>query len=123
MADSIQSIRYENMQALYKRFCAMYPDEPERGMLRRFATYVKISPRYLSHIRNGRKAIGHNTARQLEIAFGLPEAWMDVSHSDISGTSGNEREFLQRALAAYRENKAAALSALEIVERSVAHEK
>lgn len=119
MAESIQHIRYVNMQALYKRFCAMYPDEPERGMLRRFATYTHISPRYLSHIRNGRKAIGHNTARTLEQAFGLPESWMDVSHAELDGVAPAEKLFLQRALAAYRKNQAVASSALAIVEQAV----
>lgn len=120
MPNSIQHIRYVNMQALYKRFCAMYPDEPERGMLRRFGQYTHISPRYLSHIRNGRKAIGHNIARQLEQAFGLPESWMDVSHDGIdSNASNTEHSFLMRALAAHRANPAAAEAALAIVEHSV----
>lgn len=123
MPDSIQQTRYDNMQALYKRFCAMYPDEPERGMLRRFAQYTHISPRYLSHIRNGRKAIGHGTARQFELAFGLPESWMDVPHNGVDEISADEQAYLRRALAAHRANPAAAESALTIVEQAVNHQK
>lgn len=119
MPTSIQETRYRNMVALYKRFCAMHPNEPERGMLRRFGQYVGVNPRYLSHIRNGRKAIGHNIARKFEVAFGKPESWMDVSHGEIEGATNGEHEYLMRALIAHRINPAAAEAALSIVEMAV----
>lgn len=90
---NISEIRRENMEALFTRFkgwvWARFPDEPERGMMTRFAGVSGISPRYLSHIRNGRKEIGHNSARNIEKglrALGhefddVVDGWMDNDQS------------------------------------------
>lgn len=52
-------------------------------------------------------------------SIGLPEAWMDSPHGDLENASESGRAFLSQALRLLRENRAAAMAALEIVERSV----
>lgn len=58
---TVHETRRTNMEALFARFkdwmWARFPDEPERGMMTRFANASGISARYLSHVRNGRKEI------------------------------------------------------------------
>jgi len=77
MKKDIKSIRLENLNWLYSKLCEEFPHDPEHGMLRRFGLRVGVSPAYLSHIRNGRKNVGHATARSIERGFGLPANWMD----------------------------------------------
>jgi hypothetical protein len=78
----ITDIRLGNYKELRKRFRKMEDEQgiPERGELNRFGEFTGVNSRYLSHINNERKSIGHATARQLEEAFKLPHGWMDVDH-------------------------------------------
>ena len=83
----VTEIRYDNFDLLFEAFKQKvwreFPDEPEKGMLRRFAASVQIPPatpkgkgwvlseRYASHLNCRRKGMGHATARKIEEAQGL----------------------------------------------------
>lgn len=79
--------------------------EPERGVLNRFGEFTGISPRYLSHVNNGRKHLGADTCRRMEESFRLPHGWMDQDHlgGPAPGTRA-EREYLELALKLFRES-------------------
>jgi hypothetical protein len=113
--DDVSAVRLRNYKVLMLRFREREADrgEPERGLLNRFGAFVQISPRYLSHVNNGRKAIGAQTARQIEAAFGLPLGWMD--HDHMAGPAPNsraEREYLELALRLFRQSPVEAQSLL-----------
>ena len=75
----ITAIRMQRFEELRQEFADL-PQEhelSEHGRLRRFGEFTGLSDRYLSHIVNGRKNIGHQTARALETAFRKPANWMD----------------------------------------------
>lgn len=75
----INGIRLQNYNLLLRMFRDR-PDQaglPAHGLLKRFAEHVSVSPRYLSHINNGRKNIGDALARRLETESGKPFGWMD----------------------------------------------
>lgn len=113
--EDVNDVRLRNYKALMLRFRERESErgEPERGLLNRFGKFVEISPRYLSHVNNGRKAIGAQTARQIETAFGLPLGWMD--HDHMAGPAPNsmaEREYLELALRLFRQSPVAAQSLL-----------
>lgn len=82
----IKEIRLENFLFLFEQFKARvretFPNEPERGMLKRFAEQLDISKAFISHIKTGTKPIGDQTALKIEHALGLEHGWMDVVHSD-----------------------------------------
>lgn len=97
-ARTIDRIRFNNYQALLKRFDLSEAKMglPPRGALARFGFFCDVSPRYLSHINNGRKHIGSATARKCEEAFGLPTGWMDVSHEDVpDNVTPEKKDFLR----------------------------
>lgn len=76
---SLFEIRMANYQRLLREFAGL-PQEagkPEHGLFSRFADYVGVNVRYLSHINNGRKNIGDAFARQLERGMDKQENWMD----------------------------------------------
>lgn len=89
-----KEIRWDNFQLALRAFkekrMSEFPDEPERGMLRRFAErvtnggYSGFSERYASHLNARRKPIGTHVARSLEAALGLPSGWMDHAHGNLS---------------------------------------
>lgn len=113
--DNVNDVRLRNYKALMLRFREREAErgEPERGLLNRFGLFVRISPRYLSHVNNGRKAIGGRTARQMEAAFGLPLGWMDHDHmAGPAPTSRSEREYLELALRLFRQSPVEAQSLL-----------
>ena len=102
----INGIRLRNYRVLLLEFRAR-PDQaalPEHGLLTRFAAAAGVSPRYLSHINNGRKNIGDTVARQLESGFALPHGWMDNDHDPELTDEGPEKEFLNAARQLYRES-------------------
>jgi len=82
MKKDIKSIRLENLNWLMRKLREEHPHGTEHGMLSRFSEKVGVSAAYLSHIRNGRKNVGHATARSIERGFRLPENWMDQDHCD-----------------------------------------
>lgn len=53
----INEIRMRNYRDLLLKFRGMPENErlPDHGMLKRFAEFTGVSPRYYSHINNGRK--------------------------------------------------------------------
>ena len=79
----VHDIRFKNYQALRAKFRADEPaDCEDRGALVRFADYMKIESKYLSHIDHRRKPIGNNIAIKLEDKFGLTRGWLDIDHGD-----------------------------------------
>lgn len=109
---TVTEIRYENFKTLFELFktqvWAKWPDEPERGMLRKMAKAFDMSEKYLSHVKVGRKPIGHSTARHFESHFGLAVGWMDADHAGDAPRSKAEDSFVATALMLYRLAPAAA---------------
>lgn len=109
---TVSEIRHENFLLLFEMFkrqvWASWPDEPERGMLRRMSKTFDLSERWLSHVKVGRKTVGHNTARKLEDLFGLSVGWMDTQHYGDTPRTRAEDEFVASALMLYRTAPAAA---------------
>jgi hypothetical protein len=77
---SIQEIRFARYQEAITEFSKRWSEKrlPEHGRLSRFARYTDNDPRYLSHINNGRKSIGDETARKIERRMKKPAFWMDT---------------------------------------------
>lgn len=109
---TVSEIRHANFLLLFEMFkhqvWATWPDEPERGMLRKMSKAHGLSERWLSHVKVGRKTVGHNTARKLEELFGLSVGWMDRDHSGDAPRSKAEDKFIASALMLYRMAPAAA---------------
>jgi hypothetical protein len=84
---SIYDIRFENFQLLFSAFKVKlkrdFPGEPDRGMLRKFASRAGLDERYASHLNVRRKTVGSNTARSMETALGLPVNFMDHPHPEL----------------------------------------
>ncbi|KVZ18614.1 hypothetical protein WT88_29470 [Burkholderia stagnalis] len=82
----IKEIRRENFDRLFEKFKAsireQWPNEPERGMLKRFSEHLGMSKAFLSHIKTGVKPIGDRAAMKIEDALSLARGWMDVLHDD-----------------------------------------
>lgn len=109
---TVSEVRHANFLFLFELFkrqvWASWPDEPERGMLRKMARTFGMSEKYLSHVKVGRKPIGHATARRLEANFGLAVGWMDAAHQGDTPQSKFEDEFVASALMLFRLAPAAA---------------
>lgn len=109
---TVSEIRHTNFLLLFEMFkrqvWASWPDEPERGMLRKMSKTYGLSERWLSHVKVGRKTVGHNTARKLEDLFGLSVGWMDQEHYGDAPRSKAEDQFIASALMLYRMAPAAA---------------
>lgn len=118
---TISEIRHANFLFLFDLFkrqvWASWPDEPERGMLRRMARTFDMSERWLSHVKVGRKPIGHSTARKFESHFGLVVGWMDAQHDGDDPRSVAETEFVASALMLYRMAPAAAQKEMAVMMR------
>lgn len=109
---TVSEIRHKNFLLLFEMFkqevWSSWPDEPERGMLRKMSKAYGLSERWLSHVKVGRKTVGHNTARKLEDLFGLSVGWMDQEHYGDAPRSKAEDKFIASALMLYRMAPAAA---------------
>ncbi len=103
-------IRLKNFLALFAAFKMKNAHLPDKGMLKMWALHVGGDERHFSHIKNGRKGIGHALARQIEEAEGLPEGWLDREHGDLEPRDLHERAFIETALALYRTSPADAQS-------------
>jgi transcriptional regulator with XRE-family HTH domain len=83
--EKVEEVRLRNFLFLFERFkdeiWREWPNEPERGMLTRFADRLGINKIYLSQVKNGRKVIGTVTRNNIESALELPEGWMDTDHT------------------------------------------
>lgn len=111
----VNEIRLRNYKVLLAQFRDRGLDrgEPERGVLNRFGEFSGVSPRYLSHVNNGRKQLGGDVCRRIEEAFRLPHGWMDNDHLGGPGAgTRSEREFLELALKLFRESPVDAQSVL-----------
>ena len=94
--------RHENFMELFRRFREKNAELPDRGMLKLFGEHLELSDRYLSHIKCGRKDIGHATARTVELKCGVPPGWLDQVHTDLEPRSLTERAFFETAAALFR---------------------
>ncbi len=96
-------------------------DEEKRGLkpygrISRFSEAAGMDSRYMSHVVNGRKPLGHASCRTIEHSLGLPNGWLDTPHgAQVAASSpltDGERDFIDRALALYRPDPTGTLSAL-----------
>jgi len=102
----VSDIRLKNYKLLLQEFQER-PDqvgELHHGLLRRFATHTGLSDRYLSHINNGRKAIGGLVARKLEEGMGKSHGWLDNDHdAPMQSQSDIEKELVATVISLFRE--------------------
>lgn len=102
----VNGIRLRN----YKRQLLAFRDRPdqaglpEHGLLKRFSEAAGVSPRYLSHVNNGRKNIGADLARRMEVGLGLPHGYLDREEPGNAGLTVDEREFYDVMVRLYQEN-------------------
>lgn len=103
MAMNSAQIRHNNFIKLFNDFIDSHPNAPRRGMLKAFAEHLRLSDRYLSHIKCGRKNIGNQVARAIEEQLKLPHGWMDREHDALKlPTDDREKLFLETALSLFR---------------------
>jgi hypothetical protein len=104
----VNEVRFRNYQTLMAKFRdqELQRGGTERGILNQFGLFTGVSPRYLSHVNNGRKHLGPDSCRKMETAFDLSRGWMDHDHlGGIPVTSSHaEREYLELALKLFRES-------------------
>lgn len=110
---NVSEVRRENMEALFVRFkewlWVRFQKEPERGMQSRFANLVNTTPAYISHVRNGRKEIGHGLARDIEAGMRSlgPEfadvvgGWLDNDHSRKPAMSAEVESLMESVVTCY----------------------
>lgn len=106
--ETIEQIRSRNFLWLFEQFKEETrradPKAPERGMLRRFAERLDMSPIYLSQIKAGpeRKVIGTAIANKIESKLGLPDGWIDTDHSkDVMAGDADAQAFQESVMALY----------------------
>ena len=87
-----KTIRMVNYQTLMHEFSNRADQKglSDHGFLKRFADHGGLSVRYLSHINNGRKPIGDQVARQMELGFDKPAGWLDREQELVE--SGGEKK-------------------------------
>lgn len=109
-------IRNRNFHYLFEQFKdsirRQWPDQPERGMSKLFAEKLDLNPKYFGLIKQGRRNIGEDIARRIEACMDLPHGWMDVDHTGPGPETQSEKEFVEAALALFRQNEGAAQQAL-----------
>ena len=92
---TIEQIRTENYLFLFEQFKEevrrSWPGEPDRGMLRRFAQKLGISPISASQHKHG-KVIGTKMANRIEEALGLQAGWMDTDHTKVAPTQEQDED-------------------------------
>lgn len=98
----IAEIRRVNLQKLFDKFRDKTPG-PDRGKLKMFGAQINVSPRHVSHLLGGRRNIGEKLAREIEIAAGLDRWHLDKQESTIEPRTVDEREFVETALALFRD--------------------
>lgn len=106
--EKVDKVRARNFLFLFEQFKEerrrMWPDEPDRGMLKRFAERLELNNVYLSNLKSGAKVLGVKTARHIESKMGLPEGWMDTDHSrDEATMSDDDMAFQDSVMAVYRQ--------------------
>lgn len=74
----IKQIRRDNLRALAEK----------HPTLAAFAERMDMSPAHVSQLINGHRNMGDAVARKLEKKAGLPEGYMDVTHTGVADESG-----------------------------------
>jgi transcriptional regulator with XRE-family HTH domain len=115
--EKVEQVRSRNFQLLFAQFKEairqQWPDEPDRGMLKRFAERLGMNKIYLSQINNDRKIIGTETRDKIEAALKLPAGWMDTDHSQEALLETDDaRAFQEAVMALYSQAPEASKSAL-----------
>jgi transcriptional regulator with XRE-family HTH domain len=115
--EKVEQVRSRNFQLLFAQYKEAirreWPDEPDRGMLKRFAERLGLSKIYLSQINNDRKIIGTETRDKIEKALKLPPGWMDTDHSQEALLETDDaRAFQEAVMALYQQSPEASKSAL-----------
>lgn len=95
------AFRSQNFTTLFRQFCDANTHLPQRGLLKLFAERLELSPKYVSHLKVGRKEIGAATARHIEARCGKPHGWMDLPH-DAEAMNADERMIVEQMLSLYR---------------------
>lgn len=106
--EKVDKVRARNFQFLFEQFKEerrkVRADEPDRGMLKRFAEHLELNNVYLSNINSGNKVIGVKTARHIEKKMNVPEGWLDTDHTrDESLMSDDDVAFQDSVMAIYRQ--------------------
>jgi hypothetical protein len=89
----VYKVRLDNFMTLFEEFKQDHSDEPEHGMLKKFALRIGQGGAYVSQIKNGRRCIGHKLAREIETNLGLPEGYLDMPVS-VHGRARTQEEGL-----------------------------
>lgn len=114
----LNQIRLQNTLQLFESFCEVVaPGSTDlRGLDKSFAQNLGISPSYWAQIKSPKrlKGIGPNLARQFERKMGMNIGWLDKEHDgpptvapirySVEVQTLEEQEFLEKALAKFREN-------------------
>lgn len=108
VSEKVDTVRLRNFLILFEQFKQMrwekWPDEPERGMLRRFAEHLELNHTWLSNVKSGSKILGVKNARHIERKMGVSEGWLDTDHSrDESMSSDDDKAFRDSVMAIYRQ--------------------
>ncbi len=115
----LNEIRLANTLKLFEVFKdAIAPGSHDlRGLDRRFAINLGISPSYWAQIKSPQrlKGIGRNLARQFERAMRMPEGWLDLEYDHetpvpprspaeyhVTVATVEEKEFVEAALELFR---------------------
>lgn len=105
---NVSDTRMVNLLALYQQFRDANSHLPDRGMGKLFSEKLGISNDFFSHLKCGRKTVGHALARRIEIQTSKPEGWLDQEHSEIDPKNLSERNFMETVMAVYRSDPAGA---------------
>jgi transcriptional regulator with XRE-family HTH domain len=116
-------IRHQNLLALLKQHLEEHPEEPQRGLLKRFAGRTGVSDRMLSHYKGGRKKIGAKVARRIEVNLGLSTGWLDRMHFGPNAVDEAELEYITAFLTLLRENPRVAYRLLDRLESLISQAK
>lgn len=115
----LNEIRLANTLKLFELFKEVVaPGSHDlRGLDRRFAINLGISPSYWAQIKSPQrlKGIGRNLARRFERTFHMTEGWLDVEHGNdtllperspaeyhVAVATVEEKEFVEAALELFR---------------------
>lgn len=70
MTDKIKNIRKENLKKLISNY----------GGQTALGSAIQTSPSYLNHVINGRRNLGDNMCRKIEVLLKLNTNWMNLEH-------------------------------------------
>lgn len=79
--EKLNKLRRVNLLAL--------TNDVERGSSKSIAEKIGISSVHFGGVRSGGRNFGFSLARKIEIAYNLPEKWLDTDHSNDEVTAYN----------------------------------